>query len=90
MQWGNRNMDSMRKRYPAGTRLELIGMDGEPDMPTGLRGTVEFVDDAGQIGMAWDNGRSLSLVPEADSFRVLTPEEIAEEQAEQDQGMEMS
>jgi hypothetical protein len=86
MQWGNRNMDAMRKRYPAGMRLELISMEGEAGMPTGLRGTVQYVDDAGQIGMQWDNGSSLSLVSE-DSFRSLSPEEIAEEQVQQDQGM---
>jgi len=34
----------------------------------------------GQIGMHWDNGRSLSLVPGEDSFRKLTLEEIADEQ----------
>jgi hypothetical protein len=89
MQWGNRNMDAMRKRYPTGTRLELISMEGEADMPPGLRGAVQYVDDAGQIGMAWDNNHSLSLIPGQDSFRILTPEEIAGEQAETTEGMVM-
>ena len=79
MQFNNRNMDDLRKRYPAGTRLELISMEGESDMPPGLRGTVEFVDDAGQIHLAWDNGRGLALVPGTDSFRTLTPKEMAAE-----------
>ena len=30
--------------------------------------------------MRWDNGRSLSLVPEADDFRKLTKQELCEEQ----------
>ena len=33
----------------------------------------------GQIGMHWDNGQSLSLIPGEDSFRVLNREEIASE-----------
>ena len=48
---------------------------------SGTRGSVWYVDDAGQIGVAWDNGRSLSLIPGVDSFRKLTQQEIAQEQA---------
>lgn len=46
----------------------------------GTRGTVRYVDDMGQVGGAWDNGRSLSLIPGEDSFRKLTQQEIAQEQ----------
>ena len=46
----------------------------------GMRGTVRYVDDAGQLGVAWDNGRSLSLIPGVDSFRKLTHQEVAQEQ----------
>ncbi len=70
-----------RETYPPGTRLELIDMnDPYAPMPAGTRGTVQYVDDIGQIGMKWDNGRSLSIVPSKDSFRKLTEEELAEEQ----------
>ena len=48
----------------------------------GTRGTVKHVDDIGQIGISWDNGQSLSLVPGEDSFRRLTEEELAEERME--------
>ena len=48
-------------------------------VPPGTRGTVDFVDDAGQIHMKWDNGRTLAIVPSEDDFRKLTDEELAEE-----------
>ena len=37
-------------------------------MPPGLQGTVAYIDDAGQIHMHWENGRSLALIPGEDSF----------------------
>ena len=72
-----KNVELMRARYPQGTRLELISMEGENDMPKGLKGTVDFIDDSGQILMTWDNGRTLALNPEIDHYRKITqPEEI--------------
>lgn len=70
-----------RSCYPPGTRIVLSGMN-DPYAPVepGVRGTVRYVDDAGQIGVAWDNGRSLSLIPGVDSFRKLNQQEIAQEQ----------
>ena len=61
-----------KEMYPKGTRLELINMD-DPFSPVepGTKGTVEFVDDMGQIHMKWDNGRTLALVPGEDSFRKI-------------------
>ena len=73
----------MKDNYPPGTRLELINMDDPyAPVPSGTRGTVQYVDDMGQIGMKWDNGRTLSLVPGEDDFRRLTAEELAEEENE--------
>lgn len=70
-----------RSCYPPGTRIVLSSMN-DPNAPVepGTRGTVRYVDDAGQVGVAWDNGRSLSLIPGMDSFRKLTQQEIAQEQ----------
>lgn len=69
-----------RLNYPPGTRLELISMDDPQPILPGSRGTVDHVDDMGTIHMRWDSGRSLGLVPGEDSFRKLTPEQIAAEQ----------
>ena len=70
-----------RFSYPPGSRILLNQMtDPFAPVPSGTRGTVRYVDDAGQVGVAWDNGRSLSLIPGVDSFRKLTQQEIAQEQ----------
>lgn len=74
--------------YPKGTRIELIQMGDDPrPVEPGTRGAVTCVDDMGSIHMLWDNGRTLALIPGEDSFRKLTPEEIAQEQADQEQTM---
>lgn len=68
--------------YPVGTRIELAYMDDPQAVPTGTRGTVDHIDDAGHIHMNWDNGRSLAVILGVDDFRLLTKEEIIEEKVE--------
>ena len=67
-----REAQKYKEMYPKGTRIELISMD-DPFAPIepGTKGTVECVDDVGQIHMKWDNGRTLALVPGEDSFRKI-------------------
>lgn len=83
----------MKDSYPPSTRIILLNMDDPyAPVPECTKGTVVHVDDAAQIHMKWDNGRTLALVPGEDSFRRLTPEELAEEQQmdeSQDFGMKM-
>ena len=68
-----RNAKNLRQRYPKGTVVCLAYMEGEPSMPSGLKGTVEFVDDIGQIHVSWENGRMLALNTEAsDRFSVVS------------------
>ena len=75
MQHKNKSM------YPPGTRIELIHMD-DPfhPVPDGTRGTVRSVDDEGKLHMKWDNGRTLAINTDIDTFRVLDVEEIVEEE----------
>ena len=70
----------LKQEYPPGTRIVLNHMDDKWAVPPGTRGTVIFVDDAGQVHPIWDNGRTLAIVPEVDSFRKLTEQELKEEQ----------
>ena len=72
--------ERLMQAYPAGSRVELIGLcNNEPGMPGGLRGTVIGVDDWPALLMEWDNGRTLSLLPGEDSFRKLAAEETETE-----------
>ncbi len=66
------DVGKLREQYPKGTVLELRHMEGEDPfrMHDGLLGEVTHIDDAGQIHIHWDNGSSLALDPELDSFEV--------------------
>jgi hypothetical protein len=65
-------ISTIKEMYPQGTRIELINMDDPyAPVPSGTKGTVEYVDDMGQISMKWDNGRTLALIPEVDEFKII-------------------
>ncbi len=67
MQYNPNRVKMIREQYPPGIRIQLIQMN-DPYAPiaSGEEGAVDFVDDAGQIHMKWDNGRSLALIPGED------------------------
>lgn len=68
-------ISSLKKQYPKGTVVELIEMDDTQAPPSGTRGVVEFVDDAGTIHVHWQNGSGLGLIPEEDKFLVISKPE---------------
>lgn len=46
------------------------------DLPVGLEGTIVYVSIRGnklydQIGVNWDNGRTLSILPSIDHYEIL-------------------
>ena len=61
-------VDFLRKMYPVGCKVELHFMDDVQAPPSGTVGEVIFVDDIGQIHVKWENGSSLALIPDVDSF----------------------
>lgn len=74
--------EQYRISHPPGTRVLLLNMDDpHHPVPSGTRGTIDHIDDQCNLHMHWDNGRTLALDPEADSFRKLTAEELEQEQA---------
>ena len=64
----DKEIERLKERYLPGTRLVLDHMDDPFAVQDGMAGTVEGVDEAGDILMKWDNGRTLSLIPHVDEF----------------------
>ena len=70
MQFPSREIvESIRRDYPAGTRVELVRMDDAQAPSAGMLGTVLGVDDTGSLLMRWDNGSGLNVVYGEDIVR---------------------
>lgn len=52
-------------------RVRCINMEGETSVTSGDEGTIQFIDDIGNIHVRWDNGSSLALIPEVDKYEIL-------------------
>ena len=64
-------LNFLRNKYPVGTRIRLIFMDDNYPVPPNTKGTVDYIDDEGQIQMKWDNGSHLALVYGTDKFEKI-------------------
>ena len=64
-------VESIRKRYPVGTRVKLVKMDDAQAPAPGTKGTVEGVDDTGSLLMRWDDGSGLNVVYGEDIVKKL-------------------
>ena len=63
-------IEALRYRYPAGTRVELLQMDDVQAPPIGTKGTVTGVDDdTGSLMVNWDNGSGLNVIYGIDRVR---------------------
>lgn len=62
-------VESLRKRYPIGCRVELVHMEDPQAPPVGTQGTVRGVDDIGSVMVDWDNGCGLNVAFDADECR---------------------
>ncbi len=67
----------LKDQYPPGTRVQLdrMGSDDLRPIEAGTKATVVAVDDVGTLHCNFDNGRSLGICPEADSFHKITEQE---------------
>ena len=57
-----KELNKLRKKYPPGTKVELVKMDDFQAPPVGTKGEVLFVDDTGTIHVSWESGSSLGIV----------------------------
>lgn len=64
-------VEQYRKEYPVGCRVELISMDDFQAPPIGTLGTVQGVDDAGNLLVRWDNGSGLNVVLGVDEVQKI-------------------
>jgi hypothetical protein len=64
-------MLGMFKNELIGKRVRMIEMNDPQPIESGCEGTIHFVDDMGHYGVKWDNGRTLSIIPEEDKYEIL-------------------
>lgn len=67
-----KNIEELKEKYPCGTKVVLEYMHGEPQMKSGLTGIINYIDDAGQIHVNWENGSTLALIPGIDRWMIKT------------------
>lgn len=55
-----------------GKRIMIIEMKDDPrPVESGTMGTIRHVDDLGTIHVNWDNGRSLGILPDVDTYEII-------------------
>ena len=67
----NEQVKLLRKKFPPGTRVELLQMDDVQAPPMGTKGTVYGVDDTGSLLVHWDNGSGLNVIYGVDICRIV-------------------
>ena len=71
-----KEVERIRKNYPAGCRVELVKMDDVQAPPVGTRGTVLGVDDTGSLLMRWDTGSGLNVIFGEDIVKMIAESEV--------------
>ena len=76
------DVESIKRRYPVGSRIILHSMGDDPrPIAPGTKGTVRIVDDMGTVHYNFDNGRRLGLIPGEDSFSIISERNKTERDA---------
>lgn len=53
-----------------GKRIKMIYMDDPNPIPPNTLGTIQSIDDLNNYHVIWDNGRTLSVIPDEDRFEI--------------------
>lgn len=64
-----KDLNSLRERFPTGCRVELLQMEDEYAPPQGTLGTVTGIDSTGSLLVDWDNGSGLNVLYGIDRVR---------------------
>ena len=66
-----KELTALREKYSTGTIVKLISMDDVQSPPVGTIGEVTLIDDMGSVHVHWQNGSTLALIPDVDSWEIL-------------------
>ncbi|WP_317368939.1 DUF4314 domain-containing protein, partial [uncultured Tyzzerella sp.] len=80
----NMSVAEIKETFKKGMLIKLENMQGE-NLPSGLLGAVERVDDIGQVKVIWQNGSTLSLNVKEDSFEIISNENTKENEYTQNE-----
>ena len=69
--YNKEKIDMLKQEYTPGIRVRLVYMNDTQSPPIGTEGTINGVDDIGQILVSWDNGSSLNLIIDEDEFDII-------------------
>lgn len=70
-----KELNMIKNIYKKGKKIKLISMQDDYPVPSGSMGIVDFIDDAGQIHVNWNNGSSLALIYGVDKFEIIKNKE---------------
>ena len=66
------------QRQYIGKRIKIISMIDPFPIPSGTMGIITGVDDIGQYQVNWDNGSTLSVIPDEDEYEIFGDDEGGE------------
>lgn len=59
---------SIKERFKSGTKVRVLEMKDPLPIESGSIGTVEYVDDIGNIHCVFEDGREIDVIPGVDRF----------------------